>query len=392
MGETQPPLPLLPLVLDDVPAGLGEMLVQEGVPFRSRRREPLAGRFVLFDSRRTFPEAASHGQTWIDVDRLRAEPDGDPFAKAADWRSARFEWHVDNFTLAEEIARVDRRALRRRVLGRLRRLVEEAGGIWLAVSAYPFPYRSAFHFRIDYDEYDPNDFDATLRAIAGRERCTSHFVNGANYESIDEAWARLRGLDVGSHGYWHHTYRTASENTQNIRRGIEVVRRAGIEPRGFIAPHGRFSLALNSVMTELGISHSGEFGAAYDELPLRPAPGGPLQIPVHPVCLGLFLDAAERGADQAPAAVDARRRVAAEAAGDYFDRLIRDRYRSGEPIFLYGHPTRRLGRYPDVLRGVLRTADSLAAVWKTNASDWVDWWQARRRLRLKVTRDAEQLV
>ena len=55
----------------------------------------------------------------------------------------------------------------------LREQVERAGGIWLRVAAYPYPYRSAFNFRFDHDEYDPHDFDATLTAIAGYESAWS---------------------------------------------------------------------------------------------------------------------------------------------------------------------------------------------------------------------------
>lgn len=383
MRGLQQPLPLLPLVLDDVPVQLRELLVQEGVPFSDRREQPRAGRFVLFDSRRRRRQSPERGQTWIDVDPLRAISSKDPLAELADWKSARFEWRLGATTLTEEIARVDRRAVRRQVLSRLRAAVEEAGGVWLCISAYPFPYRSATNFRMDYDEYEPADFEAVMRAIDGHEGCTSHFVSGAAYESVGEAWTRLGGLDVGSHGYRHHTYRTVEENLRNIGRGIEVIRRAGIEPRGFAAPHGRFSPELHTALAELRISHSGEFGLAYDELPLRFSPGGPLQIPVHPVCLGLFLEAAERRGSGSAALAE---------AGDYYDELIHDRYAQGEPIFLYGHPTGRLGRYPEVLRRVLETVDSLAAVWKTTQSNWAAWWQARRQVRLTMSEHEGRFV
>src|SRR3990172_7680133 len=118
-------------------------------------------------------------------------------------------------------------------------MIEAAGGVWLCVSPYPFPYRSAFNFRFDHDEYDARDFAAVMRAIRGYETWTSHFVNAAGHKSAGSAWDALRGLDVGSHGYWHHTYRTIEDNARNILRGIEAIRRMGIEPRGFAAPHGR---------------------------------------------------------------------------------------------------------------------------------------------------------
>jgi len=385
-------LPLLPLVLDGLPGELAELLAQEGVPFCDRTERPLAGRFVLFDSRRHRRESSDSGQTWIDVARLCDDLADDPFAMLADRRSALHQWQVGPWTLAEEIARVDRRRVRREVIEQLREAVEDAGGAWLCVSAYPFPYRSVFNFRIDHDEFDAGDFEATCRAIQGRETWTSHFVNAAGHESAGAAWAWFRGLDVGSHGYWHHTYRTVEENLRNIRRGIDVLRREGIEPRGFAAPHGQFCPELGRALAELGVTHGGEFGLAYDELPFCPSAGVPLQVPIHPVCLGLFVEAAERQVGRSSADVASRRDVAAAAAADYFDRLIHERYRAGEPVMLYGHPAGRLGRHPDVLRRVLATADSLWALWKTTQSDWVAWWEARRRLRLTVTEEQGRFV
>ena len=379
-------LPLLPLILDGAPQGLRHALSQEGVPTIDRRSGPPAGRFLLFDSRAGKRDPPGAGQIAVDADVLRGQFDEDPFLALLDERSSSFAWQSAGLTLTERVARVDKRAVRRQLLGRLRATIERAGGIWLRVSAFPFPYRSALNFRIDYDQYDPGDFDATLKAMAGNEQATSHFVVGSAYEGAPDALARLRGLDVGSHGYWHHTYRTAEENLRNISRGIEVLRAAAIEPSGFAAPHGRFHRRLLVALETLGVTHSSEFGLAYDELPFFVAAGDILQIPIHPVSLGLFLDAARRDAEdrsrEAHAAVDA----AADLAVDYFDRLAKSRYQSGEPLFVYGHPTGRLGRYPQVLRRVFDTTSHFGALWKTSLTEFSNWWRARQRVRLTVTR------
>jgi len=174
---TRKSLPLLPLVLDDVPRGLRQALIQEGIPFRDRRPGPPEGRFVLHDSRTETRWALSSGQTAIDVDRLREGWDEDPLEMLFDCSSSRFRWEIDGLSVTEEIARVDKRDVRRKVLHRLRMRIEASGGIWLRVSPYPFPNRSAFNFRIDYDGYDPADFRATLRAIADHENATSHIAS-----------------------------------------------------------------------------------------------------------------------------------------------------------------------------------------------------------------------
>ena len=183
-------------------------------------------------------------------------------------------------------------------------------------------------------------------------------------------------------------YRTRDENLTNVQRGIETLRALGIEPSGFVAPGGRFNRGLLEALEALRVGHSSEFGLAYDELPFSPGQGRLLQIPIHPVCLGLFLAAVEQ---QRPASVAATQQ-AVRAAIDYFRETARAKYRSAEPVFFYGHPTGRLGRYPEVLRAIFEVADGFSSVWKTTLSEFAAWWRARAQTELSVARHDEKYV
>lgn len=377
-------LPLLPLVLDRTPATLRTALSQEGIAVVDRAAEPGAGRFVLYDSRRGRITDLMPGQVPLDIDSLRRGQSHDPFEALADERSARAGWWIDSFDLEEDVARVDKGTVRRRIMAALASRVQAEGGIWLRISAYPFPYRTAFNFRIDHDDFDPHDFDATLHAIAGYEEATTHFVCAADFVDQPAALARLSGLDVGSHGFRHHTFRGPEENRDNIVRGIQALQTHGIEPSGFAAPHGRFNRGLLAVLEEVGVRHSSDFGIAYDELPFWPAGSQVLEIPIHPICLGLFLESAAR---RAPG----DRRVADRAAAattEHFRRVARMKYDAGEPIFLYGHPTGRVGRYPDVLKAALASVTPLGAVWRVTYTQFADWWRERAAVRYSVTEHA----
>lgn len=383
----------LPLVLENVPRGLRQALAQEGIPVVDRQPGPPAGRFLLFDSRAAAIRPPAAGQCAIDVAPLREAFECDPFVALVDQRTSCVAWQVAQFELVEEIARFDKRAVRRRLLDLLREEIERLGGIWLRVAAFPFPYQSALNFRLDYDHYDPADFHSTLDALAGYEEATSHFVCGSAYASAGDALDRLRGLDVGSHGYWHHTYQTVDENVKNIRRGIELLEAAGMEPSGFVAPHGRFNRALLVALETLRISHSSEFSLAYDDLPFTAGTSGVLQIPIHPVCLELFVDAVKRVTDLAPAEGVRQRATAIEAAADYLRHVAEIKYRLGEPVFLYGHPTGLAGGCAQVVRQVLEAAGGLGAIWKTTLSQMNDWWRTRAAVRLTVTeREGEYVV
>ena len=372
--------PLLPLVLADVPAALRRALGQEGVPTREHHEGPAAGRFVLFDSQSRPAPALVTGQTAIDVHEFRSALGRDPFKALDNERSRRAQWQVADLTVSEEVASIDKRAVRTALMALLRSRVEAAGGLWLRVAAFPYPYRSAFNFRLDHDEFIADDFDAVLAAMQGHEGAFSHYLCGASFEAHPDAVARLRGHDVGSHGYWHHTYIDEDENLVNIARGIDVLRGAGIEASGFVAPHGRFNSGLVKVLEQLGVGHSSEFGLAYDDLPFYPADSRVLQVPVHPICLGICLEAARERASDTPQA----QRAAADALAEHFQRVAVAKYQAGEPVFLYGHPDGRLGRYPHILRQLLDTVGEFAAIWPTTLTEFAAWWRARAELRIEV--------
>ena len=381
MSDTRGRLPLLPVCLAQVPATLRTALDQQGIAHCAQSPERPAGRFVLFDSRSQRTPLLADGQWQVDVSTLAGDLPFDPWEALADEHAACCRWQVGPYSIREEVARINKRQIRRQLMARLRRRLEELGGVWLCVSPYPFPYQSAFNLRIDHDEYDAQDFASLLKAIAGREDACSHYVCAAGFQSDTHVLDALRGQHVGAHGYHHHTYQSTEENRRNIARGSEFLRGCRLDPVGFVSPHGRFNRHLLAALDALRVTHSSEFGLVYDELPLLPAGSDVLQIPVHPVCLGLFLEAARRtGHDE---------HEAAREAAEYFRRLIDQRYQRGEPVFVYGHPTGRWGRYPQVVQAIFESADACGALWRTPLSRFADWWRARRQVRLRVLADGD---
>lgn len=381
-------LPLLPLALSQVPDPLASALAQEGIATCDYVPGQAATRFVLFDSRVAAPPELRGRQVPIDVHELRRAFDRDPFALLSDERTERAWWRIGPWPVGEEVAAVDRRIVRERLMAALQLRVEAAGGVWLRLAPFPHPYRSAFNLRLDHDDYVPVDFEALLSAVAGHESACSHYVCASGFASRPRALARLRGQHVGSHGYHHHTYPLAADNERNLRRGIDFLRGAGHEPVGFVAPMGRFYRGLLAALRSLGVSHSSEFGLAYDDWPFLVGASSVLQIPVHPICLGICLEAATKACGHEPRVLA----HAAEALTEHFCQLVATRHAAGEPAFLYGHPDGRLGRYPDVLRRLFATVDHTPGMWQTTLATFESWWRERLSVRWSVTRSESRLT
>ncbi len=378
-------LPDLPLLVADVPQALRVALSQEGVPCQDYVPGSRAGRFVLYDSTRLRPRLGE-GQRSFDVDELRRIVGGNVWQELADERAGRFAWQIGPLAVEEVVARADRAALRWQLMSKLRAMVEAAGGLWMSIAAFPHPYQTAFNFRIDHDEYDAGDFAATLAIAERHADCVSHYVCASTHVRHSQVLQRLRGMHVGSHGFWHHTYRDASANLTNVSRGIDALAAAGIVPQGFAAPLGRFNRGLLAALESLCVSHSSEFGLAFDDLPFFPAGSSVLQIPIHPVCLGLCLDAAGSRfpAEKAGA-------VAAETALRHFLRMARDKHQAREPVFFYGHPAARLGRFPHLLRELFDFVGTLDGVWRVTLAEFAKWWTARAKISVQAFRRNGQI-
>jgi hypothetical protein len=383
------PLATFPLLLWKTPPGLELILGQEGVAYETvKDLNPLAllaGRFVLFDSRAVPPGAlrglltADHVP--IDVDSLRQDEPVDPFAALVDHHTARACWTVGERTLTERVTRFPKAWIRRRLIGKLREAVFAAGGVWVRLAPFPYPYRSAFSFRADLDESRPDDYHRFARARGPLSECCTHFVSTNAYTHHSSVLRDLRLHDTQSHGHFHHVYRDPAANRINVERADRILRSVRFEPQGFAAPHGRWRPSLDDVLEDLGYLYSSDFQLGFDDFPFYPWKGNRfsriLQIPVHPVCEGLFLEA---GIDDP------------DTIGGYLRQIIESKLDAGELAVVYGHPERRLGRMPEILTLIAKAIEKKPLVWRVTFTTLARWWRWRAERRwLIVPRGEDRL-
>lgn len=379
-------LPPLPLLLWETPPGLELILAQEGVPYaRVRAPHPLAfqgGRFVLYDGRRVSEAMVrvmlKPDHVALDINLLRPDEGRDPFEALVDRRSALMTWTVGGRPLVERAARVPKAAIRRQLVQTLRTAVEQAGGIWARLAPFPFPYRSAFNLRVDLDEPVAGDYALFARTRRPLADCCTHFVSTHAYGLDAAVLDDLGRYDTQSHGHYHVVYRDAEANRRNLRRAHRLLEGAGIEPVGFAAPHGRWNAGLDEALEELGYLYSSDFQIGHDDLPFFPwredGFSRVLQVPIHPVCEGLFFDAGQRDG----------RVIAA-----YFTRVVRAKVDAGEPAFVYGHPERRLAHLPEVLAALEAEIARESFVWRVTLTEFAQWWHWRAGRRWSIVPRAE---
>jgi hypothetical protein len=355
------------------PPGLELILAQEGIAFETIR-EPhrfafRRGRFVMADGAAAIFALRSqitHEHVVIDLDGYRANQPFDPFQAIVDAQAGRAFWTVGRWNLRERVARHPKAWIRRRLIDGLRDQVLAAGGCWIRLAPYPHPFRSVFSFRVDLDERVPEDYHRFALPRNLLTDCTTHFVSTHAYENQPEVLDDLKRHDTQSHGHFHYVYRDPEANRRNLERAHLVLCDSGFAPTGFAAPHGRWNPGLDDAIESLGYDYSSDFQLGYDDLPFFPWKGDRfsrvLQIPVHPVCEGLFLDAG----------VEDRRVIA-----DYFARVVEAKVKAGEPALVYGHPERRLGRMPEILIALHRVLDHQSLVWRATMTELARWWRWR---------------
>ena len=273
---------------------------------------------------------------------------------------------MEDWTLRERVARFPKAWIRRRLISALRETVTSRGGVWMRLAPFPYPFRSAFNLRVDLDEPVPEDY---FRFALARNRlgdCCTHFVSTNAYQDEPEVLDDLLRRDAQSHGHFHYVYRDGEANLKNLERADGILRDKGFEIEGFAAPHGRWNASLDDALESLGYLYSSDFQAGYDDFPFFPWKNGRfsrvLQVPVHPVCEGLFLDAG---------APDGR------CVADYLAKVVEEKIATGQPAFVYGHPERRLGRMPEVFTALERVLDPHPFVWRTTLTEMARWWRWR---------------
>ncbi|MBI1323931.1 hypothetical protein GC170_12210 [bacterium] len=354
------------------PEALERLLVDNGIPV-ARAEAGLCGRHRFGIHSRdeidfTDRFGVSHAIAWQEL------IPGAMTVEAIDAELARSEcwaWQENEVTIDESIVRG---TFGDSVVERLRNRIRSHGVPWIRLAPWPAGFEGVFNFRFDLDEPDFEDWRQVVRIVdsAGVEPGVTWFLSTRAASRIPEACSLLAGRDVQSHGHWHHCH--ASDpglNAENIARADRFLRSAQFRPTGFAPPSGRITPDLAGHLARYEYRYLSGLGDLSGSLP-RTDILGLTHIHAIPVCEGAFLEA---GIGDAETVVSGYMAAAARA-------VSRDR-----PIFWFGHPDRRLGRKPEILRRLLSAASEFGRLWHVGLGAYADWFRARNRIALTVASD-----
>jgi hypothetical protein len=153
----------------------------------------------------------------------------------------------------------------------------------------PDPEKIPFLFRIDTDFCDKktieNYYENIRMGLSPNKLKTSWFVHCKTFATEPQLFMAGESDEFALHCFLHKVKPT----NENLKKGIEVLKKFGKNPLGYSAPYGvRNENADIFLKEDFGFFYSSDFSFAADALPFFVEKTGLWQIPVFPLCVGSF--------------------------------------------------------------------------------------------------------
>lgn len=224
-----------------------------------------------------------------------------------------------------------------------------------------------FCLRIDADEFDKSAFDNYLSLFKKYPSAVTIFFNIYSFRDAADKIKESRdvGLDIQSHGFYHHTYNDYKSNRRNIAKAKGSLEKLGINTVGFTAPMGRYNANLMRALEDEGYEYSSDFSYDYLGLPSYPCIGRRfsriLQIPIFPVAPELFFRQEKYSFSQ---------------VADYYKAVIDQMCDCGLPAIIYAHSS-IFADNPGLLNDIADYAIVRKGLAPANMTVLNHWWRGR---------------
>lgn len=239
----------------------------------------------------------------------------------------------------------------------------------LGLAAVGNPLSGVFCLRIDADEYEKASFSGYKNIFKKYKDSITIFFNANSFKdaSSEIKGCSEMGLDVQSHGYYHHTYNDYANNRYNIKKAKDFFSSLGIQTKGFASPMGKWNWSLMKALEDEGYEYSSDFAYDYLGLPSYPIKDGQrsnmLEIPIFPVAPELFY---QNGMNNILDIVA------------YYKNAIDEMVRCDLPVVIYAHTSLQYGDIPRIIDEVAeyaiskkkltsKTMTEISCLWRNNS-------------------------
>ena len=238
---------------------------------------------------------------------------------------------------------------------------------FLYLSPFPDGKQSIFNFRVDTDFASEKEIDSLYQTCLTHNISATWFVETKSAINRMEQFAGMQNQEIGLHCYNHKVTNQHNSIKLDVNKGINILNKANIHYYGYAAPYGEWNIPLAKVIEQADFIYSSEFTLDYDNLPYYPyfkgAFSSVLQVPVHPISLGILKNARHNKDDII----------------NYYTNVIQDRIDHNLPVFIYDHPS--IGNVNSInwLLQYIHEID----IPIYSLGDYANWW--KKRLNIKWT-------
>lgn len=283
-----------------------------------------------------------------------------------------FYTEYGNLETNERVSEISKGAIYHLIKNALENLFHHRNLPFINLWQFPYGGKNIFSFRIDTDfgtQTQLNNLYSVCKAnnipatwFVETNSLDGHSASGTNIVSL---YKNFEEQEIALHCYRHRVFNNFQDNFKNIKKGINILNKAGVIPVGFAAPFGEWNEELGKSLEELDFNYSSEFSYAYDCFPIYPFMQNSfskvLQIPIHPLSFGRLKWGGHND----------------DGMLNYYLEIVEQKLALQEPIVLYTHPgEERL----DILDKIFKKINSLNIPILT-FEKFYKWWIKRNSLK-----------
>lgn len=232
-----------------------------------------------------------------------------------------------------------------------------------AAFLYPNNKKSIFSLRIDIDDINDLIFKKYVKLLEPFNKWVTIFCCASKFLGREFLLKELHkmGIDIQSHGFYHHSYRDYKNNFHNIAKAKILFEKQNITTCGFSAPMGTYNKLLMLALENLEYKYSSDFSFDYINFPHYPFIGNRfskiLQIPIFPICPELLFNEG----------------CILKEVIEYYKNVVLSLKSARIPVIIYLHTD---SRYPEVtffLKELLDLIKNDQELYKCSLSKFAEW-------------------